>query len=184
MEQRDRREPGAHIDSTDRAASQGGSARPDQAGRRAADEAAANDARRRYRGGRVPPLASQPVVEGFLLHGEQVIATRRSCALDRLGAPGSADALGVPGELYVTTLRLIHRGAQCLAVCLGEIEEAALANGAVLLRLRDGTGLALACAQPMLLRVQIAAARAAIRSASRDSAPTPGSSGAGSDTTA
>jgi hypothetical protein len=60
-------------------------------------------------------------------------------------------------------MRLIFVGGVVVAFSLIDVEEADLAAEHLLLVLRDGVGLLLAVDRPRLVRVQIAAARAAAR---------------------
>jgi predicted acyl esterase len=69
----------------------------------------------------------------------------------------------LPGRLYLTTRRLTLAGRAPLDVELDEIGELALVGDRLLVTLRDGTGLSIDAWRPRLLRVQIAAARAAGR---------------------
>jgi hypothetical protein len=81
-----------------------------------------------------------------------------------MGTAGANGRHPVGGTLYLTSRRLIHAGEQVSEVPLATIEEMALAlERLLLIRLNDGLDLALEVAHPRLLRVQIAAAKAAAR---------------------
>jgi hypothetical protein len=89
---------------------------------------------------------------------------RRAALLDRRQPQAGSDApSGLAGDLYLTSRRLVLVGRLTLSFELDEIEEAMLAGERLLLVLRDGQGASVAVAQPRLLRVEIAAARAAVR---------------------
>ena len=98
----------------------------------------------------------------MLCPDELVLAVRRSVALDRR-QPDSAARHGLDGDLYVTTHRLLHLGQHRITYSLEEIREAVVVGDELLLMLEDGLGVAIAASDPRLLRVEIAAARAAAR---------------------
>jgi hypothetical protein len=126
------------------------------------DEAAASEARIRYREHGVEPLEPDERIRTQLAPGEQVIAVRRFVALDRRQTSAEAPAIdSLRGDLYVTSARLVHVGPRILTFELDDIEDAALAGERVLLLLRDGLSVAIEADRPRLLRVQVAAARAA-----------------------
>jgi hypothetical protein len=129
-----------------------------------ADEAAAGEARERYR--RQPMAALEPDarIGPLLAPGEQVVAVRRSAVLNRRQAlPGSDAPTGLGGDLYVTSRRLVLVGRLTLSFALADIEEAMLSGERLLLVMRDGQGASLDVGRPRLLRVEIAAARASAR---------------------
>jgi len=128
------------------------------------DELAATEARVRYRTAGMAPIAPDPVIARSLLPGECVLAAHHAILADSRAFPEAwVPAEGVPGELYLTTMRLIFVGGVVVAFSLIDVEEADLAAEHLLLVLRDGVGLLLAVDRPRLVRVQIAAARAAAR---------------------
>lgn len=130
----------------------------------AADDAAADEARERYRIGPLPSLDTDPAAAGQLEPGERVVAFRQSAVLDRREPrPELTEPAGLAGRLYVTTRRLLLLGRVRLSIDLAEIEEAVLSGERLLLVLRDGRGMSLETAGPRLLRVELAAARAALR---------------------
>ena len=134
------------------------------AARIAADDAAADEARQRYREVGIPPLEPDERLVPLLAPDERPLAVRRSVALDRRQPPLNPEpAAGLAGDLYLTSRRLVLLGHHVLEIDLMEIQEAALSGEILLLALRDGTGVTLEVAEPRLLRVQIAAARSAIR---------------------
>jgi hypothetical protein len=68
------------------------------------------------------------------------------------------------GTLYLTSQRLLHKGQSVREVELADITETGVALERLLLvDLADGSDLAIEIDQPRLLRVQLAAARAAAR---------------------
>jgi hypothetical protein len=124
-----------------------------------ADEAAADAERARLSNEPLPRL-----VDGFeppiQLSADEVVHAIRQAAMleDRNGGAQSG------GTLYLTSRRLLHIGAQTREVALGAITEIAVAlERLLLLDLTDGSDLAIEVDQPRLLRVQLAAARAAAR---------------------
>ena len=129
-----------------------------------ADEAAATEARLRYRAEGIAPVEPDEAILPLLDEGELPFAVRRSAALDRrepkVGAHPSA---GIAGDLYVTSRRLILVGRHTVTFDLADIAEAVLSGELLLLVMRDGSGVALDVDQPRLLRVQIAAAHAPAR---------------------
>lgn len=136
----------------------------DHLARAAADEAAADRARARYRTHPLPSLPPDDQVGPLLASGERVLAVRRSALVDRRQpTPGEQASPGLAGCLYVTSRRLILVGRLTLAYELEVIEEAGLSGERLLLVLRDGHGLAIDVAQPRLLRVELSAARAAAK---------------------
>ena len=127
-----------------------------------ADEAAADEARERYRMRAIPALEPDGRIAPLLGPDEQVLAVRRSVMLDRRQAPPRSEAsTELAGDLYVTSRRLVLVGRLTLSFHLDEIEEAMLSGERLLLVMPGGQGASLDVAQPRLLRVEIAAARVA-----------------------
>lgn len=126
-----------------------------------ADEVAAADARRRIAANGLPQVVPDEAISDELRPGEQVHAVRTGAILN---APDPDHPLpGLGGALYLTSSRLIHRGQVIVSVPLEEIEELSLAGERLLLTLGTAEGLSLDVAGPRLLRVEIGAARAALR---------------------
>jgi hypothetical protein len=143
--------------------------------RMAADEAAADQARDRYRVGPMIPMRPDPPVAALLEPDEVVVATRTSAILQGLGPRPDLDAPGgVAGDLVVTSRRLLLLGRERLSIGLTDVEEAVLSGERLLLVLRDGQGVSLQVSKPRLLRVEIAAARAGIRASPGRGRPTSG----------
>lgn len=92
---------------------------------------------------------------------EDVVEVRQAATVGRHAATDAVETFA--GRLYLTTSRLILLGRAALHVELSEIDELALAGERLLVTLQDGTGLAIDAGGPRLLRVQVAAARAAAR---------------------
>jgi hypothetical protein len=131
------------------------------------DELAATEARHRYRREGLSPIEPDSVIARSLTPGEMLFAVHRALLADSRAFPeASVPADGVPGDLYLTSARLVFVGGVVVAFDLDDIEEADLAGPHLLLVLRDGVGLRLGVDRPRLLRVQIAAARAATRATS------------------
>ena len=157
--------------------------------RTAADEADAIAARERYRADGIGTIAPDPEIASRLGDNERLIETRPGAMVGRAhltgvggigGAAGedgagtaSSAAQGVDalsGRLYLTTSRLVLLSRPAdrptdteLSVGLDDIEELACVGERLLVSLADGTGLTIDAGRPRLLRVQIAAARAASR---------------------
>lgn len=129
------------------------------AARISADEAAADDERARLAQDRLPTL-SDGIEQRIQLGADEVVHAIRQVALLE-----SADgAMPQGGTLYLTSHRLIHAGQGLHEVELSAIAETAVALERLLLvDLADGSDLAFEIDQPRLLRVQLAAARAAAR---------------------
>ena len=103
---------------------------------------------------------------GLLDPGERLHAVHRMAMLEVgwRGATGANPDLPHGGTLYVTSQRLVHRGTEDGVWSFDEIDEMAVALERLLLvRMRDGSDLAIEVDQPRLLRVQLAAALAAAR---------------------
>jgi len=133
----------------------------------AEDEAQADEARERYQADGLPTIEADERLSALLQPNEIPHAVHGSAMLE-MGTTGANGRHPVGGTLYLTSRRLIHAGEQVTEVPLTAIEEMALAFGRLLLiRLHDGLDLALEVSHPRLLRVQIAAAKAAARGRGR-----------------
>ena len=127
-----------------------------------ADEAAADLARARYRTQAMAALPPDEQIGRLLVPGERVVAVRRSALLERRQPqPGARETGGLGGTLYVTSQRLVLVGRASLSFGLGAIQDVMLSGDRLLVVLRDGQGLTVHVQQPRLLRVELAAARAA-----------------------
>lgn len=134
--------------------------------RAAADQAAADAARRRFGRERLPTIPPDERIAPLLEPGEAVVAVCHTAQLDRREpAPHTRLTPGVAGQLYVTTRRLVLVGRLTLSFTLDAIDEAVVSGERLLLVLRDGQGVAIEVPQPRLMWVEIAAARASLRSA-------------------
>ncbi len=132
--------------------------------RTALDENAADEARERYRTEPMALLEADDRIAPLLAPGEDVVAVRRSAVLERREVPpGAEGSMGLAGDLYLTSRRLVLVGRRTVSFALGEVAEAMLAGDQLLLVMRNGDGASLGVAQPHLLRVEIAAARASGR---------------------
>ena len=124
-----------------------------------ADEAAADAERARLAAGALPDVSSSATGELELRPGEVVHAIRQVALLE-----GGSGAMPSGGTLYLTSQRLVHAGPAVREVELTDIAEIAVALERLLLvDLADGSDLAIEVDQPRVLRVQLAAARAATR---------------------
>jgi hypothetical protein len=131
--------------------------------RAADDEAAALQARDRFRDGAIEAIEPDARIAERLVPGEEVFAVRRSAVLDRREPqPGAGHPAypGLAGDLYLTSVRLVHFGRLMLEYDLDAIREVAVSAEHLLLVLRDGAGLILDVDRPRLFRVEIAAVRA------------------------
>ena len=131
----------------------------------ARDETLADEARERYRTDGLPELEPSALL-GMLNPRERLHAVHRMAMLEVgwRGATGADPNLPHGGTLYVTSQRLVHRGTKEGTWGFGDIDEMAVALERLLLvRMRDGSDLAIEVDQPRLLRVQLAAALAASR---------------------
>ena len=124
----------------------------------AADQAAAAEASARYAREGLPVMSDR-AFDAVAQTGERLHAVHRSALLE----PWAADQLGaqpVSGTLFLTSHRLVHAGPTTVAVSLDQIAGSLVAlQRLVLIRLRDGTELAVQVTQPHLLKVQIEAAQ-------------------------
>ena len=129
-----------------------------------APEAEADWARERYRTEAMPALEPDSRIALLLEPDERVVAMRPSAFVDRRQPAAGADApIGMAGDLYLTSRRLIVAGRVTLSFELEAIEETILSGERLLLVMRDGGGASIDVSQPRLLRVEIAAARASAR---------------------
>ena len=122
--------------------------------RAAADQAAADAARERFRESSVPTIEPDERIASYLLPSEKLHDLRRRAILR---TPGDDRALGYGGTLYLTSRRLVHLGQVVVTVQLTDILETSLAGERLLLTLRDGEGLTLDLDSPRLLRAEMAA---------------------------
>jgi hypothetical protein len=131
----------------------------------AADEAAADTARQSYQAGGLPAIATDDAAKALLRPSEFLHSVHANALLEEtLLGNGAGQLRG--GTLYVTSERLIHAGTETMEVSLGAIDEMAVAlERLVLIRLRDGSDLAIEVDQPRVLRVQLSAAIAGTRAA-------------------
>jgi hypothetical protein len=124
-----------------------------------ADEAAADAERARLAREPLDGLADGTESGLSLAPDEVVHAVRHAAILEQRGTEELAG-----GTLYLTSRRLVHIGTQAREVDLKTIVEIAVSLERLLLvDLADGSDLAIEVDQPRLLRVQLAAARAAAR---------------------
>jgi hypothetical protein len=134
------------------------------ADRIAADEAAAVDARQAYESRGLPAIEPDDTARSLLAPVELLRAIHRSALLEAHAS--SEEALARGGTLYLTSARLVHVGAETTELPLSEISEVTVAlERLVLVRLLDGSDLAIEVDQPRLLRVQLLTSLAGVREA-------------------
>jgi hypothetical protein len=148
-----------------------------RAAQAAADEAAADDARRRFREQGIVPIEPDDRIGVMLAPGERLVAVHRAASLER--RKGWRDpAGGLDGDLYLTTCRLVHLGRASIEYPLAEIREAVVGTGALWLVVTGARGVEIGVADPRVLRVEIAAVREATRASA---APAPGATASPSE---
>jgi hypothetical protein len=130
---------------------------------RARDERAAATARRRLRAAGVIPIEPDERIGVLLNAEERVLAMRADVAVGCLDDPDKREPSA--GSLYLTTERLLVLGAPSVELALSDIHEAEVLDRQILLRSRDGAALSIGVADAELLRMEIGAARAAVREA-------------------
>ena len=90
------------------------------------------------------------------------VAVRRSVCLERRAGWHDSSA-GIDGDLYVTSRRLLHLGRATVEYQLRDVREVVVTDDALMLLVGPDRGLTVRVGDPRLLRVQIAAAREALR---------------------
>lgn len=131
------------------------------AARIADDEAQADVAGQRYQAEGLPSLEADARFAALRQPEEQLHAIYGGALLEITPGDGTT-ALLLLGTLYLTSRRLLHAGGQLFELVLGGIDRTVVAlDRLILIRLHDGSDLALDVDRPRLLRVQIAAAQAA-----------------------
>ncbi|MEO6208434.1 MAG: hypothetical protein ABIP77_10845, partial [Candidatus Limnocylindrales bacterium] len=127
----------------------------------AQDERAARELRGRLRTEPLTTIPPDAHASELLDRGEGLIAVRDAVVVTLHPAPAEAPPRVV--RLYVTTARIILADDTPQTIPLDQIDELSLAAEQILLTLVNGEGICLDAGPPRLLRVQIAAARAGIR---------------------
>ena len=129
----------------------------------AADEAAADAGRAAYQLSGLPLLEPDPSFAALLEPGERLHAVHRLAMLET-GSSGDQPTLPRGGTLLLTSRRIVHAGEATQAWELSEVVDMLVAlERLLLIGLRDGSDLHLEVDLPRLLRVQLAAAVAALR---------------------
>jgi hypothetical protein len=131
--------------------------------RAAADEAAADQARLGLHLRNTVRPDPDDLIRPVMGPDEELVAVRRSALMQVSSSPELPVASPVVVDVYVTSRRLVLLGPETLAIDLATVDEAVVSRDRLLLVLCDGVGLALEVDWPRLLRVEIAAARAARR---------------------
>jgi hypothetical protein len=126
------------------------------------DAASVDDARRRLREQGIVAIEPDERIGVMLGPGERVVAVRRAISIERRTEFKNPD-VGLRGDLYVTTSRLVYLGLVPVEVPLADIREADVVTGALRLVVGDGRGMEIRIVDPDLLRVEIAAVREAAR---------------------
>jgi hypothetical protein len=128
----------------------------------AADEMAADEARRRHRSEGLPVLTTDDTGTPELRSGELLHASRAHGLLEIAPADGEMPR---DGAVYLTSERLLHVAAgQATEWRLGDLDEMLVAlERLLLIRLRDGSDITLEIDHPRLFRVELAAAVVAAR---------------------
>lgn len=127
---------------------------------RAADQAAADDTRQRLRKQGIIPVERDDAIAPIVGADEDVLAMRRSVGLERRHPPEEPDG-GIGGDLYVTSSRLIHLGRAVISYDLDDVRDAVVIGGGLQIVIGRNVGIALRVDDPLVLRVEIAEARAA-----------------------
>jgi hypothetical protein len=128
----------------------------------AADEMAADEARRQHRIEGLPVLTTDESGTPELRSGEVLHASRTHGLLEIAPAGGEMPR---DGAVYLTSQRLLHVGAgQVTEWRLADLDEMLVAlERLLLIRLRDGSDITLEIDHPRLFRVELAAAVVAAR---------------------
>ncbi len=127
------------------------------------DESAAEEARSRYRGQPMVELEPDDAITRRLRPGEVLLAIRRAIRWERRQDPSRLEGPGLRGDLYLTSARLELLGEVETGIALDDIDDVLVCGERLLLVTRGGAGITLDAESPRLLRVEIAAARAAAR---------------------
>jgi hypothetical protein len=122
------------------------------------DESLARAARERYRREGIPSITPDIGWRSALSLEEQLLAVRQTAVIERLSDRQTSP---LSGRLAITTQRLVLLDGEPLTLAfLEDLEEVTLVRDRLLVMLRSGDGFTITAAQPMLLRVELAAARA------------------------
>lgn len=142
-------------------------------GHRSADEARAEEARRRLHEQGIVPIEPDERIAGLLDRDERVYAVRRATSLERRQHPRGDDP-GLHGDLYLTSRRLVHLGRTRVDYRLQQISDAVVSAHRLVLVTDESHGVTIDVADPRVLRVEIAAARAAARESAGAEGPRDG----------
>lgn len=140
---------------------------------RSADEVRAEDARRRLHAQGIVPIEPDERIGNLLERDELLYAVRRATSLERRQNPRGDDP-GLRGDLYLTSRRLVHLGRTRVDYRLHEIRDAVVTAHRLVLVTDERRGVTIDVDDPRVLRVEIAAARAAARARVDDPRGSPG----------
>jgi hypothetical protein len=122
------------------------------------DESLAKAARERYRREGISSITPDAGMRSALGLEEQLLAVRQAVLIERLS---DRQASPLSGRLAITSERLFLLDLEPLTLAfLEELDEVTLVRDRLLVMLASGDGFTITAAQPMLLRVELAAARA------------------------
>ena len=125
------------------------------------DAAAARAARSCYAEHGLRCVEPDAALGPLLLTSERVVAASRGVVVHARFEPGSAEGHRCdPGDLYVTTRRIVLVGQRASCLALDTIRDAVVANDRLVLILDGGRAVAVETPRPQLLRAHIAIARA------------------------
>jgi hypothetical protein len=122
------------------------------------DEVLARAARARYRADGIGSMEPDDGMRSALGLDEHLLAVRQTASVKRLSDGGKSP---LSGRLAVTSQRLLVLDAQPLTLALlDDLDEVTLVSDRLLVMLTSGDGFTITAPNPMLLRVELAAARA------------------------
>ena len=121
------------------------------------DEALARTARVRYRADGIGSMEPDDCMRLALGLDERLVAVRKKASIERLSQRGRSP---LSGRLAITSERVLVFEAQPVTLAmLDELDEVALVSDRLLVMLVSGDGFTITAPNPMLLRVELAAAR-------------------------
>jgi hypothetical protein len=122
------------------------------------DEALASAARVRYRADGIVGIEPDLAIRAVLDPDEQLLAVREVATVGSVSTPRERALFG---RLAITTKRLLVLDGQSVTLArLEELDDVTIATNRLLVMLTTGVSFIIDTAQPRLLRVELAAARA------------------------